>query len=422
MTASMKIADVCNAVHGLKPAMLMVVVQIAFAGVNVLYKLAVNDGMNLRVVVAYRFIFATVFIAPLALILERKKRPKMTWKILFQAFLCGLFGGSVAQNLYLEALALTSATFVSAMANLIPAITFIMAVSFRLESLNLRTASGKAKIIGTITGISGAMILTFFKGLEIHTGSFHITLMHHRNGHMASPQSSFGGNTLLGALCAMGSNFSYSLWLIIQTKMSKNYPCHYSSTALMSVTGAIISIAFALCLERDMIQWKLGLNVRLLTAAYSGIIVSGVMVVVMAWCMHMRGPLYVSAFNPLLLVFVAIAGCFMLDEKLHLGSVIGGMLIICGLYVVLWGKRKEMKKMNQLVPSQSLHEIIVRSPTEDKHIPHNNNNNDIELVRDSDHSSENANENANEEMKDNQNKRQRSEDEEKKEEAISRNS
>ncbi|XP_054800137.1 WAT1-related protein At1g25270-like [Prosopis cineraria] len=401
--------DVSNALHRLKPAMLMVVVQIAYAGVNVLYKLAVNDGMNLRVVVAYRFIFATVFIAPLALVLEWKKRPKMTWKILFQAFLCGLFGGSLAQNLYLEALALTSATFVSAMANLIPAITFIMAVSFHLESLSLRTSSGKAKIVGTVTGVSGAMIMTFFKGSEIHTGSFHITLMHHHNGHMASPQSSSRGNTLLGALCVLGSNFSYALWLIIQTKMSKNYPCHYSSTALMSIMGSLLSVAFALYLERDWTQWKLGWNVRLLTITYTGIVMSGVMVVVMAWCMHMRGPLYVSAFSPLMLVFVAIASCFMLDEKLYLGSVIGGVLIICGLYGILWGKIKEMKKMNQLVPSQSLHEIIVRSPTEDKCIPHNNNNSNVEGVRDNDCSSENANEAS----KDNQNERQRSMEEEK---------
>ncbi|XP_054790596.1 WAT1-related protein At1g68170-like, partial [Prosopis cineraria] len=102
--------------------------------------------------------------------------------------------------------------------------------------------------------------------------------------------------------------------------MSESYPCHYSSTALMSVVVAIISIVFALSLERDMTQWKLCWSVRLLTIAYSGIVVSGVMVlVVMSWCMHMRGPVYVSAFNPLMLVFVALAGCFMLDEKLHLG-------------------------------------------------------------------------------------------------------
>lgn len=62
---------VCNTLNGLKPAMLMVVVQLTLAGVNVLYKLAANDGMNLRVLVAYRHIFAPAFVAPLALVLER---------------------------------------------------------------------------------------------------------------------------------------------------------------------------------------------------------------------------------------------------------------------------------------------------------------------------------------------------------------
>lgn len=29
-------------------------------------------------------------------------------------------------------------------------------------------------------------------------------------------------------------------------------------------------------------------------------------------------------------------------------SVLGGVIIICGLYVVLWGKRNEMRKVDQL--------------------------------------------------------------------------
>lgn len=63
--------EIGNFIHRLKPALIMVVVQVAYGGVNVLYKLAANDGMSLSVIVAYRFIFATVFMVPLALILER---------------------------------------------------------------------------------------------------------------------------------------------------------------------------------------------------------------------------------------------------------------------------------------------------------------------------------------------------------------
>ncbi|TKY71292.1 WAT1-related protein [Spatholobus suberectus] len=381
--------DLCNVVQGLKPVLLMVVVQIAFAGVNVFYKLAVNDGMSLRVVVAYRFVFATAFTAPLALIVERKKRTKMTWTVLFQSFLCGLFGGSLAQNFYLQALALTSATFASATSNLLPGITFIMAVSFGLERLNLRSVAGKAKIVGTLIGIGGAMVLTFVKGVDIELGSFHLNLLHTRNGEHA--HASAGGKTVLGALCALASGISYALWLIIQAKMSERYPSHYSSTALMSLWGSVLSIVLALCLERDWSQWRLGWNVRLLTVAYSGIVVSGVMVVVISWCIHMRGPLFASVFNPLMLVMVALAGSTMLNEKLHLGCIIGAVLIVCGLYVVLWGKSKEMKKKNQLVPAQSpcesnTVEIVVRSALEDKNNQNKTHDNATKVVRDNDDS------------------------------------
>ncbi|GLT56369.1 hypothetical protein SLA2020_294130 [Shorea laevis] len=119
-----------NCVYELRPLMFMVTVQVVFASANVLFKLAANDGMSLRVIVAYHFVFATVFMVPLALIVERKK-PKLTWTVLLQAFLCGLLGGSLSQNLYLESLALASATFASAMFNLIPAVTFVLAVAFR---------------------------------------------------------------------------------------------------------------------------------------------------------------------------------------------------------------------------------------------------------------------------------------------------
>ncbi|KAK8970955.1 WAT1-related protein [Platanthera guangdongensis] len=75
------------------PAMgTMVMVQIAVAGVNIFYKLAINDGMDMKILVAYRYLFATVSLCPFAFFFERKNRPRLTCKILMQAFFCGLFG------------------------------------------------------------------------------------------------------------------------------------------------------------------------------------------------------------------------------------------------------------------------------------------------------------------------------------------
>ncbi|BAT74025.1 hypothetical protein VIGAN_01160900 [Vigna angularis var. angularis] len=121
----------------------------------------------------------------------------------------------------------------------------------------------------------------------------------------------------------------------------------------MNTMGALQATIFTLCVDRDWNHWKLGFNIRLLTAAYSGIVASGIMVVIIAWCIKRRGPLFVSIFSPLQLVLVDIAAYFMLDEKLYVGSVVGAVMIVCGLYVVLWGKAQELKKKSELVSSEN---------------------------------------------------------------------
>lgn len=104
---------------------------------------------------------------------------------------------------------------------------------------------------------------------------------------------------------------------------------------------------------------------------------SGMVIAVNAWCVESRGPLFVSVFSPVALVLVALVGSFILNETLHVGrykyscifyislwrwicylckyimvyltcrnySIIGTVIIVGGLYLVLWGKNKEMKSI-----------------------------------------------------------------------------
>ncbi|KAK4742169.1 hypothetical protein SAY87_000170 [Trapa incisa] len=365
---------VWNALHGMKAALVMVMAQCIGAGVNVFYKLAANDGMSLRIIVAYRFLFATAFMVPLALFFERKNRPKLSWTVLIQAFFCGLFGGTLAQNLYLESLALISTTNASALANLVPVMTFILAILFGYERLRLGTMAGKAKVAGTLAGIGGAMLLTFYKGANINLWDTHVNLLE-TTSTVAHPPAVHhkSSSIVLGSLLAIGSCLCYALWLIIQqAKMSESYPAHYSSTALMSLMSSLQAVAYALYREKDWSQWRLGWNIRLLAVSYVGIIGSGLNLTLVTWGVRMRGPLFVSVFTPLTLVLVALVSSLLLDEQLHLGCVLGSGLIVAGLYIVLWAKRKEMKKLNQYIPSTIMtnditnnahaFEIVVSSP------------------------------------------------------------
>ncbi|CAN8291357.1 unnamed protein product [Cochlearia groenlandica] len=333
----------------MKPVVLMLMAQVAIAGVSILFKLAIRSGVSLPILIAYRFLLSTTLMIPLAFFFNRGERPIITWKMIFQGFLCGLFGGSLGQNLYLESMSLTSATFMSAVANLVPAITFIVGISVRLERLEIGTLSGKAKVLGTLMGIGGAMLFTFYKGFSIDfskSNNVHV-LPHTTNSHVSLSASS-GDNRVLGACLALASSFCYATWIIIQAKMSETLPCHYASTGLMSVMAFFQSTIYALCVDRDWSQWKLGWDIRLWTVAYSGAIGTALVVTLMAISSRLRGPLFVAAFNPLLLIIVALAGAFFLDEKLYLGSVLGAILIVCGLYVVLWGKHKEMTKNTRM--------------------------------------------------------------------------
>ncbi|XP_027922033.1 WAT1-related protein At1g25270-like [Vigna unguiculata] len=360
-------------VQELKPPLLMMLVQVAYAGNTVIASLAITDGMSIKVFSAYRHIWGAAITVILAFIFERKNRPKLTWRVLVMTFFCGLFGGSLFQNLFFTAVALVSATYANAILNMIPVVTFILSFLCGYEKLNLHTAAGKAKVMGTIIGVSGSMMLSFLKGVEINIWkNIDINLMHKKHNTQIIASD---GKEWIGVLCGIGCCFSFSLWLIIQAKLSKEYPRHHSSTSLMNSMAALQATLFALCFEKDWNQWKLPSAIRILSALYSGIAVTVFVNIVTSWCVRKRGPLYASVFNPLALVIVAPTASLLLQNKLYLGTVVGAALIVCGLYMVLWGKSKEMKPPTDLVSSETelrrTEVVVVSANDKNEHVSNN---------------------------------------------------
>ena len=72
-------------------------------------------------------------------------------------------------------------------------------------------------------------------------------------------------------------------------------------------------------------------------------------------------------------------------------SALGSVLIVCGLYTVLWGKGKEMKRISQLMPSDIAREseaieIVVTSKPVDDESGHNNINSNLNVANSEDSS------------------------------------
>jgi hypothetical protein len=80
------------------------------------------------------------------------------------------------------------------------------------------TVSGRAKLFGIVLGLSGGMLLTFYRGPRINTWSTYLDLLHleklQNNQEVVLPRKA--GIQFLAVLYALGHCMYSSLWLIIQ--------------------------------------------------------------------------------------------------------------------------------------------------------------------------------------------------------------
>lgn len=335
--------EVMQLLNKLKPYLAIVALQFGYAGMSIVTMVSLKQGMSHWILVVYRHVAAILAIAPFALILERKTRPKMTLSIVLKVLLLGFLEPVVDQNLYYVGMSYTSATFASATVNILPAITFVMAVIFRLEKVNLKKGASLAKVIGTAITVSGAMVMTLYKGpivniLPYHPGGNH----HHDNVSSATDNQQWVTGTILLLCCIC----SWSAFFIAQSITLKEYPAELSLATLICVAGLVEGGVVALIMERDMSAWTLGFDSRLLAAVYSGVVCSGIAYYIQSVISRARGPVFLTAFSPLSMVITAILAAIILAEQVHLGSLIGASVIVIGLYSVVWGKSKEQKKLN----------------------------------------------------------------------------
>lgn len=124
--------------------------------------------------------------------------------------------------------------------------------------------------------------------------------------------------------------------------MSKNFPVPYTSTTYMCFLASFQCVFIALCFDHRVSSWSLSDAMRLTSSLYAGIICTGLSYCIISWTIERKGPLYVSVFTPLQLIITAFISWAFLREKLYVGTALGSLLIVGGLYSVLWGKSKEV--------------------------------------------------------------------------------
>ncbi|OQU91877.1 WAT1-related protein At4g08290 isoform X2 [Sorghum bicolor] len=301
------------------PYMAMVFLQLGFAGMFLISVASLRQGMSHYVLVVYRNVAAAIVMAPFALWFERPV---------------------LDQNFIYMGVNSTSASFASALTNILPALTFVNAIILRMERIETKERRSLAKIAGTAITVGGALLMILFKGPNVNCPwSKHVI-----NDSVSDSGAHNSGHWLMGTFMILLSCFCWSAFFILQSYTLRSYPCGLSLTTLICATGAMESGAVALVMERDTKAWSIGFDIRLFTAVYSGIMCSGVAYYVQGIVIKERGPVFVTAFSPLCMIIVTVLGSFILSEVVTLGRLIGATVIVVGLYALIWGKNMDHLK------------------------------------------------------------------------------
>lgn len=258
-----------------------------------------------------RFIFAAAIIWIVLIYRgETFSIPKKDWLPLIGM---GLLGNLIYQGLFIVGIDYTYAANAAVMLGTIPIWVALFSHFFNLEQMNL------LKTLGVIAAFGGIVF--------IMTGG--------------SESFSFSSDTFIGDIITVAAAVVWGGYTILSKSFLDRYtPIQFS--AVMATIGCIVLFLIGLPNMMEL-DWS-----NISTAAYGGVVYSGLLSIGVAYLiwnygLQTVGAVHTATYQNLVPVLGLIFGVVLLNEQLTLLQYTGSALVVIGIVLARWKRKKKQK-------------------------------------------------------------------------------
>ncbi|CAL9125194.1 unnamed protein product [Musa textilis] len=317
----------------------LVTVQLVGAAYMVFLSPVLSLGIKPLFLVTFGSFVTAALVFPFAVAFEREKWPSGLSPMLMARFLLLALGGvTTFQALLLLGVKKTSPSIASAMPNLAPGIIFIIAACLRFEKVEMMYWYSRAKILGTLLCLGGAVAMSFLQSPSVPPPE--------------SPQRlhSFGENLLentykdwvIGCLCLLGAVLVISCTTVLQAATMMQFEAPLTLCSITSLLGAFLTAAVQFVVEGRIDIGNPVIKLKSIVAiAILGGMTTAACIAFQTWAVKRKGPVFVSMFSPVQTVCSGILSALVLHQMFKVESLMAMFCMFSGLYMVLWAKGKE---------------------------------------------------------------------------------